>query len=249
VAPFLKAVDAGDVTRQIGAIFGGKNAIANMRQLATTVRDNPDARDGLRKGIADYVSNRFVGNTEQVKSDTFQTFLKNNKPVLAQVFSHDELKGMDAVAAELSRYKALSDQQALPGRSTTAQDTIKALNKAQEGEHHLSLFDQMMIGGGHMFGEGDLEGGLAHVGTMMGISIIKNRIMAMRAAGMTDIRDLVRGMLLNPQLARAALETVGPEKTNSRNIRFTQQLNRVAAIAAQRMIGPAPKQAVATAQY
>ena len=53
----------------------------------------------------------------------------------------------------------------------------------------------------------------------------------MRSAGMADVRDLVRGMLLNPQLAKTALEVVGPEKVNSRNIRFTQQLNRVAAIA------------------
>jgi hypothetical protein len=244
VAPFLKAVDTGDVTRQIGAIFGGKNAIQNMRQLATTVRDNPDARDGLRKGIADYITGKFIGNTEQVKSDTFQTFLRNNKAVLGQVFSHDELKGMDAVATELSRYKALSDQQALPGRSTTAQDTIKALQKAGEGGH-LSLFGEMMLGGGAGWEAAGLKGAVAGAAS----AIAKNRLTAMRGAGMTEVRDLVREMLLNPQLARAALETVGPQTANSRNIKFTEQLNRVAAIAAQRMIGPAPKQAAATAQY
>jgi hypothetical protein len=244
VAPFLKAVDAGDVTRQIGAIFGGKNAIANMRQLASEVSSNPDARDGLRKGIADYVANRFIGNTDQVKSDTFQTFLRNNKAVLAQVFSHDELKGMDAVAAELSRYKQLSDLQALPGRSTTAQDTIKTLQKIQEGGHHLSLFGEMMLGAGAGWEAAGLKGAAAGAAS----AIAKSRLNAMRAAGMTDVHDLVREMLLNPQLARTALEAVGPEKVNSRNIKFTQQLNRVAAIAAQRMIGPTPKQAT-TAQY
>jgi hypothetical protein len=101
LAPFLKAVDAGDVTRTIGSIFGQKDAIARMRQLSTEVANNADARDGLRKGITDYIANRFIGNTEQVKSDSFQTFLRNNKAVLGQVFSHDELKGMDAVASVL----------------------------------------------------------------------------------------------------------------------------------------------------
>jgi hypothetical protein len=245
VAPFLKAVDAGDVTRQIGNVFGSKNAIANMRQLATTVRDNPDARDGLRKGIADYISNRFIGNTEQVKSDTFHTFLKNNKPVLAQVFSHDELKGMDAVASELSRYKQLSDLQALPGRSTTAQDTIKALEKAHEGGHSLSLFSEMLLGANLGAEHGGVQGAI----TGAAGAFVKNRLTALRATGMGDVRDLVREMLLNPPLARAALEAVGPEKINSRNIKFTQQLNRVAAIAAQRMIGPAPRPSATGAGY
>jgi hypothetical protein len=151
----------------------------------------------------------------------------------------------DAVAAELSRYKALSDRQARPGRSTTAQDTIKALQRAREGAHHLSLFNEMMLAVGPAYEAGRVRAATAAATA----AIAKNRLIAMRSAGMADVRDLVRGMLLNPQLAKTALEVVGPEKVNSHNIRFTQQLNRVAAIAAQRMIGPAPKQPVATAQY
>ena len=225
---------------------GGKNAIQNMRQLATEVSSDPDARDGLRKGIADYIANRFIGNTDQVKSDTFQTFLRNNKAVLGQVFSHDELKGMDAVASELSRYARLSDLQKLPGRSTTAQDVIKPLQRAAEGGgHHLSLFNEMMLAVGPAYEAGGVRAATAAATA----AIVKNRLLAMRSAGMSDVHDLVRGMLLNPQLARTALEAAGPEKINSRNIKFTQQLNRVAAIAAQRMIGPAPNQAATTAQY
>lgn len=228
---FLKLSDAGDVTRTVGEIFGSKTAIQDMRTLASEVANNPDAREGLRKAVADYMTSKFVGNTEQIKSDAFQTFVRENKPVLAQVFSHDELKGIEAVAAELSRVKRLADLQALPGRSTTAQDLIKPIKEAGEG-HGLSPFAETMVGaveGFHAMGVPGAVGGAA-------AAAAKQKIMGARAAGMQNVQKLVRGMLLNPELARAALERAPTIAKTTRDIRFAQQLNRVAAIAAQRQI-------------
>ena len=235
--PFLAPSEDADVTRNIGKIFEQPNRISIMRQLAGQVAGNPDAKDGLRKGIADYINSQFVGNTEQAKSDAFQTFMRQNRPVLAQVFDKDELKGMDAVAAELSLIRRREEMKVLPARSTTAQDVIKSIQKIASTAPKQSLLAEMVEAG---FGAGKVgeHFGLGGLGQAIGVgaAIAKNRLNAMRAAGMKDVQSLVREMLLNPQLAREALEKVGPEKTMSRDIKLTQQFKRVAAIAAMRAV-------------
>jgi hypothetical protein len=227
---FLNVSDAGDVTKTVGGIFGQKDAIQSMRQLASEVAANPDAREGLRKAVADYMTGKFISNSDQVKSDAFQTFVRQNKPVIAQVFSPAEIKGIEAVAAELSHVKRLADMQALPGRSTTAQDLMKPIKESHGG--HMSLFSEMILGGGAGYEAGGIKG--AAVGA--GAAVAKSLVSARRAAGMENVQKMMRDMLLNPDLARAALERAPVEKTVSRDIKFRQQLNRVAAIAASRMV-------------
>jgi hypothetical protein len=52
-----------------------------MRRLVDQVRGNPDAMEGLRKAIMDFMMGKLKGNTEAatsgqnlLKSDQFQTF-------------------------------------------------------------------------------------------------------------------------------------------------------------------------------
>lgn len=224
--------DLEGVTSEIGKIFGKSDRIQAMRQLAAEVKDNPDARDGLRKALANFLETKAISNKDKVKGDVFQNFVKQNRPVLAQVFDKDELKGIDAVAAEIKRVSQLADEQALPGRSTTAQDIIKSLKAAQEGHSHLSLFAEMMLGGGAGFEAGGVKGAAAGAGAAVAKSLLASK----RATGMHDVSALMQKMILHPEVARTALEQVAPTKLVSRDIKFTQQLNRVAAIAASRMI-------------
>lgn len=224
--------DAEGVTSEVGNVFARPDRIQAMRQLAAEVKDNPDARDGLRKALASFLETKAISNKDKIKGDVFQTFVKQNRQVLAQVFDKDELKGIDAVAAELKHVSQLADEQALPGRSTTAQDIMKVLQKSQSGPSHLSLFGEMMLGAGTGFEAAGVKGAAAGAAA----AVAKNKLSAMRATGMHDVASMMQKMILHPELARAALENVAPTKLVSRDIKFTQQLNRVAAIAASRMI-------------
>jgi hypothetical protein len=230
--------DAQGVTDEIGKLFARSDRIQAMRQLAAEVKDNPDARDGLRKAVADFLESKAISNKDKVKGDVFQNFVKQNRTVLAQIFDKDELKGIDAVAAELKHVSTLADEQGLPGRPTTAQDIVKYLKTANESRHgHLSLFAEMLLGAdaGKEIPGGPMTKAIgAAVGA--GSAVAKKLIQAKRAAGMNDVSALMQKMILYPEMARTALEQAAPTKLISRDIKFTQQLNRVAAIAASRAI-------------
>lgn len=235
---FLKVSDPADVTKTVGGIFGQKDSVQQMRKLSQTVASNPDARDGLRKAIADYMTSKFVSNREAgtsgvnaMRGDPFQTFVRDNRPVLGQVFKPEEIKGIEAVAADIARSNRSIDAVKLPGRSNTPQDLIKELQKGQTA--HLSPFAEMMASGaaGYELGgiKGAAIGGLAAGG--------KAVLSSMRAAGISKASDLVNQMLLHPDLARAALERA-PETAPQSSVwrRVGQQLNRVATINANRMV-------------
>ena len=69
-----------------------------MARLVRETAGNEDARQGLRKAVADYVNTRFISNTEagtsgvdQMRSDQFQQFLKQSAPALRLVLTEPEL--------------------------------------------------------------------------------------------------------------------------------------------------------------
>lgn len=239
VGKIMGVSDADSVTKHIGAIFGEKDAIGSMRKLAQTVKNNPDARDGLRKGIADFLASKAISNTNDVKADTFQSFVRQNRAVLSQAFSADEMKGIEAVAAELARVNRVAKQAALPGRSNTAMDL---LSQKPQGQGHLSLFAEMMLAGSAGFEAEGIKGAIAGAGAAVG----KSLILSARAAGMETVKDLMRGMLLHPELAKAALErastTVEPTLRDASMAslrRLQSQFGRIGALTANRMVGVA----------
>lgn len=236
VGKVMGLADAGDVTKTIGGIFGQKDAIGAMRKLANAAGNSPDARDGLRKGIADYLASRAISNTDDVKADTFQTFVRQNKPVLAQAFSPDELKGIEAVAAELSKVNRAAKQSTLPARSNTAMDL---LSQKSAGSSHLSPFAEMMIGASAGYETAGIRGAVAGAG----VAATKALLTSARAAGMDNVKDLLRGMLLHPELARAALERAPIASDMSAKAsalaaanRLRMQFGRVATMTANRMV-------------
>ena len=89
IAKLLNLSKPQDVLRTVGSIFGKSDAVASMRALARETSRDPATQEGLRKAIVDYMYGRFIGNTEAatsnvstMKPDAFQTFIRQNGPVL-----------------------------------------------------------------------------------------------------------------------------------------------------------------------
>src|SRR6185312_1864872 len=108
----------------VQSAFASKNPVADFSELARTVAADSDAKAGLQRAVADYISRNFIGNTEVgtsgvagLKSDALQTFLKRNGPALQQVFSPDQVASMDAVAADLQRSNRSIVGSKIPGQS------------------------------------------------------------------------------------------------------------------------------------
>jgi hypothetical protein len=201
-----------DVTRVVGRIFGAKDAVAQMSALAAEAKKNPDAFEGLRRAVAEFINGKFISNTEAgtsgenlLRSDQFQTFIRNNKAALSTVFDPKEIKSLVSIAADLHRANRSISSTALPGRSTTAQDLLPAIKEGKVSG--LKGLAEAVAGAGGL-------GTLAtqpFTGAGLLISAIGHHFFdAARQSGLKNANDIVVEALLNPELAAKLLKKIPP---------------------------------------
>ncbi|GLI23580.1 hypothetical protein GGQ86_002881 [Xanthobacter flavus] len=263
VARLLNLSDPADVTKTIGGIFSRQDAVQQMARLARETAGNEEARNGLRKAVADYINLRFIGNTEgaasgtdMMRSDAFQQFLRQNTPALRQVLSGPEIMTLQAIAADLKRSNRSIAAVKLPGGSNTAQD-LNGIAKVNSGESWLSriLSPGALASAGAAAGS-MTAGGIGAAAGAGGGAQLGRVIEAMRQAGLQSVDDIVRDALLNPERARALLAQVKGEPTTGQAISLARVYMR-AAVAAdngderstqRRDSAPKPPQAAPAAQ-
>lgn len=234
--------DPQDITRAIGSIFARQDAVKEMQRLRHAIGDNPEAQEGLRKAIVDYLLDRFVGNTEAatsgrgtIRSDQLQTFVSQNKAALgAAGFSGDELALLDDLAADLQRANRSVASVKLPGQSNTAQD----LMAAKPDDTPMTLLSRMAIasatGGGATLALGPM------VGIPVGVSVAV--LGQLRRNGLSTIDDIVRDAMLNPELARALMIKATPKEAAKRAVDFGQMFRRSAAVTGAVVLKEPPTQ-------
>lgn len=204
---FIGVSSPQDVTKTVSNIFGTKTAVRDMSALARQVAGNPEAKEGLRKAVADSIIAKATGTTESgssgvnnLNASTFQKFLRDNAATIkAAGFSERELGSMQALAQDMQRGQRTLNATRLAGQSNTAQDIIKSIEKHHS---HTSLLTEMMVGVG-----GGLEAGGLH-GAALGAGAVaaKHFIGGLRNAGMAKANMLVRDAMLNPELAMTLLK-------------------------------------------
>jgi hypothetical protein len=202
--------DPQDVKRTIGGIFGTQDSAQKMLRLRNAISGSDDAKVGLRKAVADYMSDRFIGNTEAgtsgvgtMKSDGFQSFVRNNKPALRNAgFSDDEISIFQRVADDLQRANRSIASVKNPGGSNTAQDMLKA-TQADSGSTVLAkVIANLGVPSVGATG-GFVAGG--PVGAVVG-GIGAGVIAELRRQGLEKIDDILADALLHPARARILLK-------------------------------------------
>jgi len=238
VARLLNVEDPADVSKIIGGIFSRQDAVQQMTRLARETAGNEEARNGLRKAVADYVNLRFVGNTEgaasgtdMMRSDAFQQFLRQNTPALRQVLSGPEIMTLQAIAADLKRSNRSIAAVKLPGDSNTTQDALGA-GKASGAQSWLSR----LLSPGALASAGAAAGSMAGGGLGAAVGAgggahMDRVIEAMRQAGLASVDDIVKDAMLNPERARALLAKVSAEPTQSEAISLVRVYMRAAVVA------------------
>lgn len=217
-----------DVTRAVGSIFGRQDSQALMMKLRGALGSNPEAREGLRKAVVDYVLDRFVGNAEAatsglgtIKSDQFQTFITRNKGALHIAgFGDDELRLMDNIAEDLQRANRSLASVRLPGGSNTTQDMI-ASRAGKDGSVMLKI---MLASAGSGAGVGMLSNSMTGAVAMLGAGVIG----AMRQKGIQTVNDLIKDALLNPERARFLMMKASPGNLKLAGPSMIQQYRRAA---------------------
>lgn len=207
LAALMKLDDPADIVSTIGGIFGVKDSVKQMRIVADAVKGDPEAKQGLRRAVADHIAEKFIGNTEAatsgenlINSNMFQTFVRKNSDALKLIFSKEEMNTLNAIAADLHQANRSLVSTKLPGGSNTAQDTAAILKRQEQPKG--SLLSELMqaytagaVSGG--------EGGSKIIGGLLGVAGVGARKVLGRSyvAGQERIAELFRDALLDPHLA------------------------------------------------
>jgi hypothetical protein len=228
-----RLIDAApeDVTRKLGAVFSTENPTRTMRQLETATRGNPEAREGLRKGIADWLVQRFVSNTEGgtsgqalMRSDQFQQFMRQNEAALGVVFKPSEVQALKAIAADLQQANRSVSAVKLPGRSNTAQDVLAEARARNGGTTWLSRLAQAGTVGVQA-GAGALAGGW----TGAGLAVVGGSLRgSLRRASLQKVDDILADALLNPGRAAVLLRKAPANPTPKEIALFANAYRRAA---------------------
>ena len=242
VKPFLKLSNPQDVTRTVGGIFESKDGVRRMSELAAEMKANPDAQQGLRKAVADYILSKAKGTTEagtsgieNLNASRFQTLIRNNAQTLkAAGFSGEEIGLMHAIGEDLQRGQRTLGATKLPGQSNTVQDLHLAPPEGFSVKSHgLSLLGEIMAGGlgGFLFGgaHGSLIGGLSGLGE----HVARQFVTGLRNAGIAKADTLVRDAMFNPELARALLEKAPRKVGAGAYADFRKAIARMAAFSTE----------------
>lgn len=232
----MNAQTGDDVTKTVGTILGGKNAVQGMQDLAQAASRSPEATQGLRQAVADHIANRLISNTEAgtsginlFKSDAFQSFVKNNRAALGTVFSPEELDTLDNIAADLKRANRSVTATKLPGGSNTAQDLHGIVaNNPQSTVLDRALSEAAAAGAGAAVGHA-AGAGLGWMGAKVANSV--------RAAGFKKVDDLITEAMLNPDLARDLLRRAPARPDSGQSIALASRLRRIALAAAATRLG------------
>ena len=215
----LMRVDTPEsATAIVGGLFGRQDAREQLRSLKARVAGNPDAEQGLRKSVAEYISRQFVSNVEGATTDTrmlradqFQTFVRKNGAALGEVFSADEVKLLQAVADDLTRANRSIASTRIPGGSDTYQNMVNGISGRIEGGKRSYLGMILTAAGsggavGSFFGPG--------YGTVAGL-LGAHTANLLRQNGLRTVDAIVTDAMLNPERMRLLLTQVTPTRAKS----------------------------------
>lgn len=251
--------DADPVTR-VASILRSPTAVSDMRTLAARVSNDPEAKAGLQRAVAEHILRDLKGNKSGVvgdekflKGDQLQTFLRTREPALREVLTPAQMQSLRNVADSLER----SDLSVSGSKMAGGSDSLQIASAGSHGApstflgnfmHQATTHAGSAIGSvvGFVFGGGPIGalagGSLGKVGDM-GIQAAR----AANAAGMRTVDDLVANAMLHPQLAAVLLAKVTPNNRESLGRALVSQLRRVSLVSSavgQEDRGRAPSNAL-----
>jgi hypothetical protein len=219
-------------TQAVQSVLSSKNPIADMRELSRLVAGDADAKAGLQRAVADFMSQKFVRNPDEagvgtINAKSFGEFAKRSM-ALREVFTSDQMEAINSLAADLQRSSRSLPKGAVPSAGVTGG---KLSVVSQYLGHGLAGLGGYLLGGVH----GAIEGTGAYA---MG----KSALDAMKRAGIERTDQLLTEALLNPELTRTLLMKATPGNRVFIAQRLGSQLGTLAAEAGAQAAGERQRQ-------
>jgi hypothetical protein len=232
--------DADPVTR-VAAVLRSPTAVADMRTLAARVANDPDAKVGLQRAVAEHILRDLKGNAAGaggeeafLKGDQLQTFLRTREPALREVLTPAQMTSLRSVAESLERSNLSVSGSRLAGGSDTVQNAAAGATTLLGNFMHQAVTHAGTTAGGAL---GFIFGG-GPVGALAGAAVGRvgdwgvQAARAAGAAGMHTVDDLVANAMLHPQLAAVLLAKVTPNNRESLGRALVSQLRRISLVSA-----------------
>lgn len=233
VGKILKVSEPQDVVNTLGTILGGNDAVGQMGLLADRAAHDPDAVQGLRKGIMTLMEQRLMSTaeagtteTKAFKANQFQTFVKLKEAALRKALTPEQVETLKLIAEDQVRNNR-SNTNKLPG-SNTVQDFVARQKAGLDHKPSASLITEAGIGAGAGMVAHGVVG--AAIGAISGAG--KHLISGLRDAGIRKADELVRDALLDPDLYKALVRKAPSNVKPVRNVTLEQRLKRLSVFGA-----------------
>jgi hypothetical protein len=244
VGKLIGVSDPTTVQRHIGSLFNNKNGVPLMRDLVARAKQDPSglALQGIRQAVADEITRRFVSSTKIGASDqagfkpgSFSKFMADNKPILAQAFSPEDMENWGGLVRAVEQANRSIVGSKIPGGSNTPQDILKALKQSAERGQNETVFGRLWKAAlvSKEFLEPALANiGLGHLAMPLGmVGAVGSNVMAgLRNAGMQKVADLVKEGLLNPDLAKTYVMKASARANAGSELSLAHQLKRLSIL-------------------
>ena len=212
----IGSTDKSDINGYIGSVFSGQGSVAKARALSRRMT-TPEARDGARRSIVEWVQEKFISNTEAgtseqnlIRADQFQKFMRENRAALLQFFNEDQLGTWSAIARDINRSNRSIVSSKIPGQSNTPQD-LYAMQKSRSPTTSLMGRIATYLASGAI---GVATHGVSLFSAAAGL-VGGHIAVSLRDAGVRKVQQLVDMAMLDPVLARELLVKVkGKERVN-----------------------------------
>jgi hypothetical protein len=204
----------GDVTGKIGSMLFGQNAHKDIGQLFVATRNNPEAREGLKRAVMDNVLSKITAKGEVgasgergVAVGQLEDLLSKKRAMMVAIFGEDHVKSLDAVAAnarqELRSSTAGVRPRGSPGTAAEMGAVIERGTRAAEAGKSVLGQAFARLGQGVVFAPWGAKTAAGGAGFFAGLS--EASIGKLRAAGIRKVDDMVAETLLDPVATKAAL--------------------------------------------
>ena len=225
-AQFAKGGGTGVASTEVENAVGsflktGTTGATRLRGLVQSVQGDPEALAGLQKAGTDWLVRNHTNADGTLSGAKLISFVKQNGDSLRELYPHDQVSMMGAVARDAEAGARWRTTTAIKGGSDSVKNLLAAASENGQGPHTtLGMVAVEAVAQG--FEHGGLQGA-AYGGMGAAAFYMMN---AMRQAGIRRTSDLYMAALADPELARTLLSKMPTKADSGTMVAFTRSLRR-----------------------
>ncbi len=216
-------VASTEVENAVGSFLKtGTTGATRMRGLVASVAHDTEALAGLRKAGSDWIVRSHLNADGTLSGAKLIGFLKDNAASLRELYPHDQVSMMGAIARDAEAGARWRTSTAIKGGSDTAKNLLAMAGKVGHAAAHVSLgmvaVEAVSQGFEHGGLQGAAVGGLGAAGAYL--------VNSLRQAGIRRTSDLYMAALADPELARALISKMPATADSGTMLAFSRALRR-----------------------